>query len=78
MGGGEHQAGVGPGAVGPVAVGVLVLFAEFEGGDAQVGQGQGGFGGVCFGLPAQELWADPLELFADVQFPGVEVDPGPR
>jgi hypothetical protein len=46
-----------------------VLLAEFERGDAQVREGKWRFGCVCLGLPAQELGADPLELFADIQLP---------
>ena len=74
MAGGEHQAGVDPGAAGALAVGVLLLPAELERGDAQVGQGKRSLGRFGLGLAAQELVADALNLLADVQLGSIEVD----
>ena len=64
--GGEHQAGVDPGVSGALPVGVLLLPAELERGDAQVGEGKRGLGRFGLGLAAQELAADALDLLTDV------------
>jgi hypothetical protein len=72
--GGERQAGVNPGACGADSVGVLLLPAELERGDAQLGKGEGGIGRLGLGLPAQQLAADALKLLADVKLTTVEVD----
>jgi hypothetical protein len=60
--------------MGLVVVGVLVLLAELQRGEAQVGQGQWCLGCVGLGLAAQELAADALELLAHVYLSGVEAD----
>ena len=59
---------------GALTVGVLLLPAELERGDAQVGKGKRGLGCLGLGLAAEELAADALDLLADVQLSGVEVD----
>ena len=51
---------------GALPVGVLLLPAELERGDAQVGEGKRGLGRLGLGLAAQELAADTLDLLADV------------
>ena len=51
--------------------------ADLERGDAQSGERKGRFRGLGLDLTAEELAADPLELFADVQLGGVEVDQFP-
>ena len=55
-------------------VGVLLLPAELERGDAQVWEGERGFGCLGLGLAAQQLSADALKLLADVELGAVEVD----
>ena len=72
--GGEHQAGVDPGACGALTVSVLLLPAELERGVTQVWEGEQGFGRLGLGLAAQELAAYALELLANVELGAVEVD----
>ena len=72
--GGEDQAGIDPGVPGLLAVGVLLLPAELERGDAQVRKGKRGFKPFGLGGTAQELAADTLQLLTDVQFGVVEAD----
>jgi transposase, IS30 family len=60
--GGEHQAGIDPGVSGTLPIGVLLLPAQLERGDAQVGKGKRGLGCFGFGLAAEELAADALDL----------------
>ncbi len=55
-------------------VGILLLSADLERGDAQVGQRQRCLGCLGLDLAADELVTDALELLADVQLSGVEVD----
>jgi hypothetical protein len=64
--GGKDQAGVDPAVSRAVTVGVLLLLADLECGDAQVGQWQRCLGGLGLDFAADELVKDALELFSDV------------
>ena len=64
-------------SAGALAVGVLLLPAELERGDAQVRQGKRRLGCLGLGLPAQELAADALKLLTDVELSMIEVDQFP-
>jgi hypothetical protein len=72
--GSEHQTGVDPSSANPGPVGILLLLAELERGDAEVREGERSVGSFRFGLAAQELTANTLHLLPDVQLTRVEVD----
>jgi len=72
--GGEDKPRFDPGRASAGTVGILLSPADLERGDAQTGQGQGCFRCLGLDLTTKELASDPLELLADVQLGGVQVD----
>jgi hypothetical protein len=56
---------------------LLLGLAQLERGNAQLGQRQRGFRGLSLDLATQELVADLLDLLADVELGGIEVDQFP-
>ena len=63
-----------PAIPGTLQVGVLLLLAEFQDGDAQIDERQGCLGGLGLDLAAMQLVADSLDLLSDIEIGGVEVD----
>ena len=72
--GGEHRASFDPAIPGTLQVGVLLLLAELQDGDAQIDGRQRCLGGLGLDLAAMQLVADSLDLLSDIEIGGVEVD----
>ena len=72
--GGEDEVGFVPRLAGGCSRLVALPAPQFQGREADVGQGEGGVGCLGLGVALQELSAYALELAADGQLSGVEVD----
>ena len=55
-------------------VGLLLSLAEPQRGNAQIEERQRGFRGLGLDLAAKQLVTDPLDLLADIEIGGAEVD----
>nr|WP_305070147.1 hypothetical protein [Micromonospora sp. WMMC415] len=72
--GGEYEVCFVPCLAGGCSCLIALFLSELEGGQADVGQGESGVGRLGLGVPVEELSAYALQLAADGQLSGVEVD----
>ena len=72
--GGEHQPGIDPAVSGTIIVGILLFPADVKSSHTQVRKRKGRLRGLCLDLAADELASHALELLADIQLGGIQVD----